>query len=135
MMHAILFLNYLAVLVLTAVGFLFGWLWPSPLLAEIKITEDMMKEAAQKGRAFYFLWGFLYTLLSTFGLAVLLNAHRSSGWLKGVELGAFVGLVILGARMFNSGVWEIRSARQLAINLGHEIVLVTLQGAILAVWR
>jgi hypothetical protein len=80
MMQAILFFNYLAVLVVTAVDFLFGWLWPSPLLAEMKITEDMMKEAAQKGMAFYFLQGFLYTLLGTFGLAVLLYAHRSSGW-------------------------------------------------------
>jgi hypothetical protein len=76
MMQAILFFNYLAVLVVTAVDFLFGWLWPSPLLAEMKITEDMMKEAAQKGMAFYFLQGFLYTLLGTFGLAVLLYAHR-----------------------------------------------------------
>jgi hypothetical protein len=43
--------------------------------------------------------------------------------------------VIHGARLLNSGVWEDRSASLLAINLGHEIVLFTLQDAILGVWR
>jgi hypothetical protein len=43
--------------------------------------------------------------------------------------------VIHGARLLNSGVWEDRSARLLAINLGHESVLFTLPGAILGIWR
>ncbi len=141
MMHSIQSLNYVAVLAVTVAGFLLGWLWYSPVLfvkpwmAEMKFTEEHMKEAMKQGMAKHFIKGFLFTLLGTLGLAVLINAHGSVGWLPGAELGGFVGLVVVGARMLNSSVWENRSFRLLTINVGHEVALFTLQGAILGVWR
>ena len=141
MTHAILTLNYLHVLGVTVVGFLLGWLWYSPVLfvkpwlAEMKITEEQMKASAQKGMAKFFLSAFLYTFISTFGLAALLNAHRPTWWGGGALVGGFVGLCIVGARFFNGGVWEQRSLRLLAINVGHEVVLFTLQGTLLVVLR
>ena len=65
---------------------------------------------------------------------MLIKAHGSTNWLKGTELDAFVGLVIHGARLLNSSVWENRSPRLMAIALGHEVLLFTLQGAIFGVW-
>lgn len=141
MTQAILSLDYLAVLAVTVVGFLFGWLWHSPVMfgkawmAEMKITDAMMKAAAGRGMAAYFIKGFLYTLISTFGLAVLVEIRGSPNWIRGAVFGAFVGLVVLGARLLNAALWENRSLRLLAINLGHEVVLFTLQGAILGAWR
>ncbi len=141
MTHAILSLNYVAVLAVTVAGFLLGWLWYSPVLfvkawmAEMKFTEEHMQEAAKAGMAKYFAKALLFTLLGTFGLAVLIKANGSLGWLKGAEMGGFVGLVVVGPRMLNSSVWENRSLRLLAINIGHEVALFTLQGAILGVWR
>jgi hypothetical protein len=141
MQHAVFSLNFLAVIVSTIAGFVLGWLWYSPVLfakpwmAEMKITPEAMKAAAEKGMAVYFTKSLVYTLLSTFGLAVLIAAHGSSGALAGAKLGAFVGLFVVGARLVNGGTWEQRSARLLAINVGHEVVLFALQGAILAAWR
>jgi len=141
MHHAFNQLNYLAVLGTTVAGFLLGWLWYSPVLfakpwmAEMKITPEKMKEAAEKGMAKFFLQGFIYTLVSTLGLAVLIKAHGTTDGLKGAELGAFVGLFFVGARLLSASVWECRSFKLSAINLGHELVLFALQGAILAVWR
>jgi hypothetical protein len=141
MMQAILSLNYLAVLVVTIAGFLLGWLWYSPLLfvkpwmAEMKFTAEAMKAAAAKGMARYFAMGLACALVSTFGLAVLIRAHGSPGWLKGAEFGLFVGVCVVGARLFNGGIWENRSLRLQAINLGHEVALFVLPGAILGVWR
>ncbi len=140
-MEAIKSLNYVAVLAVAIAGFMLGWLWYSPMLfakawmAEMKLTEESMKEAAQKGMAQFFIKGFLYTLLGTFGLAVLIQAHGSVGWIRGAELGAFIGLVVVGSRLLNASVWENRSLRLLGINLGHEVGLFMLQGAILGVWR
>ena len=57
MMQSILSLNYVAVLVVAVIGFMLGSLWFSPFLfakawmAELKITEAMMKESAEKGMA------------------------------------------------------------------------------------
>lgn len=141
MLQAIASLNYVAVLTVTVAGFLLGWMWYSPVLfakawmAEMKITEETMKEAAKKGMAHFFIRGFLYTALGTFGLAVLIKAHGSIGALAGVKFGLFVGITIAGARLLNASVWENRSIRLLAINLGHEVALFMLQGAIFGVWR
>ena len=141
MMQAILNLNYLAVAVVAVAGFLLGWLWYSPVLfakpwmAEMKFTEESMKAIAAKGLAKLFATGFLYTLLGTFGLAVLLKAHGSENWLKGAEFGAFVGVFVVGVPMLNGGLWEQRSRKLQAITVGHMVALFTLQGAILAVWN
>ena len=141
MMQSILSLNYLAVLVTAVAGFLLGWLWYSPVLfvkpwlAEMKITEEQMKGAAAKGMAKFLAAGFLCTLLSTFGLAVLIKSHQSPHWLLGAQFGLLVGACVVGARMLNGGLWEQRSLKLSAINVGHEMALFTLQGAILAVWN
>jgi hypothetical protein len=140
MFNALTHLNWVAVLVTAAVGFLFGWLWYSPVLfakpwmTEMKLTPEKMREVAAQGMAKFFATSLVYTVVSTFGLATLLKAHGSVGWWRGAELGAFVGLVIVGVRLANAGVWERRSPRLLAITVGHEVVLFALQGAILAAW-
>jgi hypothetical protein len=141
MTHAILTLNYLHVLVVTVAGFLLGWLWHSPVLfakpwmAEMKLTEEDMKAAAEKGMAKFFILGFLFTFISTFGLAAILNAHRPTWWGGGALVGGFIGLCVVGARFLNNGVWEQRSWKLMAINVGHEVTLFALQGTILTVWR
>lgn len=95
MINSILSLNCLAVLGTAVVGFLLGSIWFSPVLfakpwmEEMKITEGM-KQIAAEGMAGFFIKGFVFTLLSTFGLAVLIHACGSAGWLKGAEFVAFV---------------------------------------------
>ncbi len=140
-LNTIAHLNYLAVLVTTIAGFLVGWLWYSPILfakpwqREMKITPEFIQATMQKGMAKFFIKSLLYTLVGTFGLAVMVRSHGSLSPVKGAELGAFIGLIIVGARMLNTSVWENRSATLLAINLGHEAALFAIQGAILAAWR
>ena len=141
MRDVITHLNYIHVLVVAAAGFTLGWLWYSVLfgkvwMAEMKITEEMMKEnCAKKGMAGYFIKGFLFTLLGTFGLAALIAAHGVQNWKHGAAFGAFIGVFVVTARMLNGGVWENRSLKLQAINAGHEFVLFALQGAILGAWH
>jgi hypothetical protein len=140
MYNALLDLNYVAVAVAAVVGFLLGWLWYSPVLfakswmAEMKFTEESMKAAAEKGMAASLIKGFLFTLVSTFALAVLVASRPPTDVVKGAAIGAFVGLLIVGARILNGGVWEQRTAKLMAIGVGHEVVLFTVQGAILGWW-
>ena len=133
-------LNCFHVFVVAAVGFLLGWLWYSPVMFNKAWVTEMQNSsqalANLKGRMGQATAvAFLFTLLSTFGLAVLIDARGTVGMVKGAEFGAFVGAVVVGSRMLNSSVWENRSARLLRINLGHEIVLFALQGALLGLWR
>jgi hypothetical protein len=140
MYNAIFALNYVAVFVTAVVGFLLGWLWYSPILfakpwmAEMKLTEHDMKAAAAKGMAGFFIQGFIYTLVATFALAVLIESRQPMNVVKGAGVGAFVGLLLVGVRMLNKAVWEQKSAKLMSIVIGHEVVLFVVQGAILAVW-
>jgi hypothetical protein len=140
MLQVIQALNYFHMFVVAAAGFLFGWLWYSPMMFNKAWVTEMQNSsqalANLKGRMGQATAvAFFFTLLSTFGLAVLIDAHHTVGVVKGAEFGAFVGAVVVGSRILNGSVWENRSARLLRINLGHEIVLFALQGALLGLWR
>ena len=142
MMHAIMSLNYLAVAVTAVAGFVLGCLWlhgplfGQPWMTEMKFTKESMEAAMrEKGMAKFFVTGLAYTLLSTFGLAVLLKAHGSENWMKGAEFALFVGGFVVVMRMLNGSMWEQRSPKLQAINVGHELALFALQGAILGVWH
>ncbi len=141
MRDVILHLNYLAVFVTAVAGFMLGWLWYSVLfgkawMAEMKITEEMVAAIrAQGGMAGSLAGGFAFTVISTFGLAALIAAHDSHNWKHGAALGLFIGCVVAGARILNGGVFERKSAKLQIINLGHELALFAVQGAILGVWR
>jgi len=142
MRDVIIHLNYVHVLVVTVAGFLLGCLWlhgplfGKPWMAEMKFTKESMEAAMrQQGMAKVFIKGFGFTLLSTFGLAVLVAAHGSPNWKLGAAFGAFVGLFGPGVRMLNGAIWEGRSVKLQAINLGHEVAIYALQGAILGAWH
>ncbi len=141
MKDVILHLNYVHVLVVTLAGFMLGAVWYSLLFGkawrvEMKITDEMMKnEQAKGGMAGYLVKGFVYTLLSTFGLAALIAAHGAPNWKHGAAFGLFVGLVGPVMRMLNGAVYEKRSLKLQLINAGHEAVLYALQGAILGAWH
>jgi hypothetical protein len=133
-------LNWLAVLVTTVAGFAVGAVWYSALFGgiwrtEMKITDEQMKEAAAKGMANFLIKGFIFTLLSTIGLAVLLRAHGTANWKHGAACGLFIGLFTVGMRMFNGAVYEKKSVKLQVINVGHEVVMYTLQGALLGAWH
>lgn len=141
MIHTILTLNYVMVVTIAVAGFMLGWLWYSPVLfarpwmREMKLTPEKMREIPPRGIAIYFGSAFLYMLLSTFGLAVVIKTLGVSTWLSGAGCGLFVGVFVLGVRLLNSALWEQRTFLLQLITVGHEVALFTLQGALLAVWN
>ncbi len=141
MMHAIMNLNYVAVIVTSIVGFLIGWMWYSPMLfakswmAENKFTEASMKETAAKGMAKTMITAFVFPVVMTWTLAALIAAHGSEGWLAGAKFGAFVGFGLVAANSAVCQQFERRSWKLWAINSGHAIAMCAVAGAILAVWK
>ncbi len=140
MYNALTHLNWIAVLVVALAGFILGWLWFSPVLFakawmhEMGMTKESF-ETNPPNMALLFGSCLLYTLLSTTGLAMLLQDHGTHEWFKGAEFGALIGVLLVAPRMLNGALWEFRSARLLRITVGYELVMFIVQGAILAVWR
>jgi hypothetical protein len=140
MIDAIRNLSPVAVLVVSILGFGLGSIWYAPFLfgkawiQEMKITPESMK--ANSGRMPMMMTGaVLFTVLSTFTLAALLSAHHTAGALKGAELGLFVGAGLVAAREGTSALFESRTLRHFLIVAGHDVVLCTVLGAVLGVWR
>jgi hypothetical protein len=139
-MHALTGLNPIAILVVSVLGFLIGGVWFSRLLfvmawlKEMKLTSEMAK-AQSKGAARTMVPALLLTVVSTTALATLLAACHVTSPLKGAELGLFVGVGLVAAREGVNGIFENRTLRHYMIVAGHDVVLLVIQGAILAVWR
>jgi hypothetical protein len=139
-MHSLASLNPVAILVVSALGFLIGGVWFSRLLfvmawlKEMKLTSEMAK-AQSKGPARTMVPAFLLTVVSTAALAALLAVCHVSSPLKGAEIGLFAGVGLVAAREGVNAIFENRTLRHFSIVAGHDVVLLLVQGAILAVWR
>jgi hypothetical protein len=103
-------------------------------LKEMKLTSEMAK-AQSKGAARTMGPAFLLTIVSTTALATLLAGLHVSSPLRGAELGLLVGVGLVAAREGVNGIFENRTLRHFMIVAGHDVVLLAVQGAILAVWR
>ncbi len=137
-MQTLAHLNYLHVLIAAIAGFILGWLWYSVFFgkawaAEMKLTPPGPNEP-KPPMAWMLLGGFVCTFLSAVGIAIVVARWPAFSVVKGAELGAAVGFLVAGTRHLNNGIWERKSARLLSINVGHDLVLFALMGAILAAW-
>jgi hypothetical protein len=134
-------LHPLKVIAVALVCFLVGGLWYSPLLfvkpwlKEMKITPEMIAERGKAGMPRQLILTFLLTIVSTYTLAALLAAHNTTSACSGAELGLFVGLGIYASRTAVNGLFECRTLKHYMITTGHDLVVFTLQGAVLALWR
>ena len=136
MMSALHSLNYLTVIASTIIGFLIGAVWYMFLFgktwaAEMGITIPAPGEPRppMTGKM---VQGLIFTFVSTVGLALVLAISGHVSWKHGAARGAVIGLLIVGARYANSAIWEKKSAKLQAINIGHEVAVFAVQGAILA---
>ncbi len=139
MVNALKSLNPIAVIVVSLVAFLIGGLWFSPLLfvkawmAEVNMTPERAKAAG--GGMPRMAGAFLLTVVSTTALAVLIAVRHASSPVNGVEMGLFVGLLLVGARVATTNLFELRSMKYFLIVTGHDVVQFAVVGAILGVWR
>lgn len=143
MIHTLLKLNYLVVLGVAVAGFVLGSLWYSPLLFAKAWMKEMglTPQDCQGGKSkMVRMLGstFVLTFISTAVLAVLVSEHQliaqgapSLGLLGGAKVGLFVGVGLVAARECVNHLFSMKSWKLFLIVTGHDIVLCTLQGALL----
>jgi hypothetical protein len=137
MLHIIHHLNYVAVVVVTIIGFVFGGLWYSKLLFgkawrdEVKLTEEQCKA----GSARKLFVAFLCTFVLVTALDGLVTMLGIGSVLSGAKVGLYVGFGIAAATQIPGAVFEGRTCKYRAIAVGHNVLLCVLAAAILAVYR
>src|SRR6185312_9211357 len=107
--------------------FLFGKTWAAEMGITIPAPGEPRPPMTGK-----MVQGLIFTFVSTVGLALVLAISGHVSWKHGAARGAVIGLLIVGARYANSAIWEKKSAKLQAINIGHEVAVFAVQGAILA---
>lgn len=136
-------INFLAVLVCSALSMILGFIWYGPLFGKKwmqitgvdKVDVERRKEMMKNVWKLYLLQFFLVLF------QVYVLAHYILGWQEasGVEnslwiWAAFVVPVIAGASMWNNDSAKISWARFL-IQAGYQLVLFVIFGLILGAWK
>jgi hypothetical protein len=132
-------LNYLAVIVATAVYFAIGAVWYTPLFGKAWQKETGVKMTSSgKFPLGKFLFGMGGQLVSsfffTFGIALLIIVMNKPGWLAG--LGTALTVSVFFAFPVNSGKLFFQNKPKLFwIDFGYNCVGAVIVGVILALWR
>ena len=128
-------LNWLAIIVATAVGFIIGAIWYGPLfgdawLSAIGKTADQIQPSPAP-----FVISFFTALITAIVLAMLINALDVSTLGGGVVLGLLVGVGFIATAMASDAAFGDTGLKLWLIQSGYRVLYSVVMGAILAVWR
>lgn len=131
-------INYIAVFVAAISAFVVGWLWYDPLFGKkwMKLngfTEESLKEGGMS-LPLIMIINYVVTALAAFGIAFLLAGHDT-----GVSFGILIGIMItvfwIATNRFNDVLYERKPLGLYFINVGYNLVIYAVMGAILGAWQ
>ena len=132
-------INWLHVLVAAIAYFALGSVWYSPVLFAKKwmtlVNVDFNDPAIKKGMAVTMGGSFVFMLIITFGLAVLLQILPAVNAMGGIKLGLLVGLTISSASISINYLYTKKPLALYLIDCGYHTVGIAIAGAILAGWQ
>jgi hypothetical protein len=128
-------INWLAVPVAAAAGFVVGGIWYGPIfgkawLAATGITEEQAKSG---NAALIYGLTFVLNLIAATSLVMLLGPDRTLQ--TGIFYGAITGLTFISTALGITYLFEQRSLKHFLINAGYQTLNFTVMGAILGAWR
>lgn len=128
-------INHLAVLVTVVASQILGFLWYSVLFGRpwargYRLPDD----AVAKNPPISYLVTILAAAVFGYAVAVLRGLLEVSGIGGGLALGALLWLGLVGPRYLLHAVFGRIAAPSVLIDLGFDLVIAAVTGAILAVW-
>ena len=130
--------NYLAVLVCTAVAMMLGALWYSPILfgnAWMKGTglkkEDIKKSDSSKAMVGSTVLAFIINVV----LASFIIMTMTKTFWVGVHIGALVGIGFISMVLLMNSLYEKRSLKVWLINTFYHLIYLLINGGILTIWK
>lgn len=133
--------NHLAVLVSAAVFFVIGSLWYSPWvmnhwwIEELKRNHVSLKVPTQKELSAKMLLTFIANFVASWKMAVLVSLVQATTWYEGMMLGLLVGVGFSATTLAMSFIWQSKTFKLFAIEIGYLIIGFAASGALLAWWR
>ena len=131
-------INFWAVLVSAIVSYSIGSLWYSPMLFGnvwayyMGITPEKMKGA---GMGKIYVGSFIATLVMAYVLAHFIIVGGAGNIASGAEIAFWIWLGFVATIALGSIFWENKAKKLYLINVGYQLVSLTVMGIILALWR
>ena len=132
-------LNWLHIIVANLVYFMLGALWYcKPLFAKAWIKGhniDVNAPDAKKGVVSIMLLGFVLMFINVIGIAVLQQALHTNGWMGGLKLALFAGIVFNTTAISLGYNYNKKPLSVYLIDTGYQVVGTSIASIILAVWQ
>ncbi len=131
-------LNFPAVFVSALSSFIVGWLWYGPIFGKKWMElngfdpEEMQK---QKWLPFPLILGINYfaTVLAAFSLAMFLGTESDAVF--GIFAGLMIAIFWIATSRLNDVLYERKPMGLFWINVGYNVVIYVIMGAIIGAWH
>jgi hypothetical protein len=129
--------NWLAVIVAALASFVVGWLWYGPLFGKKWMDlNGFTKENIQEGglsMPVIMIINYVATALAALAIAMFIGAEANAGF--GIFAGLMIAIFLIGTSRLNDVLYERKPIELFWINVGYNLVIYTIMGAILGAWH
>jgi len=131
-------INFWAVLVAAMASFLVGWLWYGPLFGKqwMKLndfTPEKLREGGGLPMPFIMIVNYVATVLAAFSIAMFIGAESDMSF--GIFAGLMIAIFWIGTSRLNDVLYERQPFKLYLINLGYNVVIYLIMGAVLGAWH
>lgn len=132
--------NYLAVIVAAAVNMVLGFLWYGPLFGKawtkmMGFTKEDMEKAKKEGMTKSYAIAIVGALVMAYVFAHFISVGAAMTITSGATIGFWLWLGFIATTTLSGMLWGKKPFNLYLLENGYYLVLLLINGAILAVWK
>ena len=132
-------MNYIAILVAAIINMALGYAWYGPFFGNqwMKLTGRTKESMAKDKDKMPMIMGsmFVGALVMSYVLAVFVALTNSTTLEMGAMIGFWAWLGFVATTMLQDVLYEKKNKNLAMINLGYNLAVLVINGALLAVWK
>lgn len=130
-------INYLAVIVAALSSFIVGWIWYGPLFGKAWMrlhgfTVEELKDS-NMSMPVIMVVNYIATALAALAIAMFIGPEANAAF--GIFAGLMIAVFWIGTSRLNDVLYEKKPWGLFFINVGYNVVIYVIMGAILGVWH
>lgn len=133
-------INYMAVVVAAVINMAVGFLWFGPLFGKtwmkmIGFTKEDMEKAKASGMTKSYVVAFVAALVMAYVLSHFVQVGGAVSAATGAMIGFWIWLGFIATAVLGSVLWEKKSVNWFILTVGYYLVVLVINGALLAAWK
>jgi len=133
-------INYMAVLIASVIYFFIGFVWFSVLFGsmwteELEKHNTFIKEPTAQEMGVKMFIAFFTNVLTSFGIACLIDLVGSATVLSGLILGSIIAICFAATTVANIDNWQSRSVKLFLLDTCYPMISIVVITIFLSIWR